>query len=76
MTASLIAWLGSFAWSAYPMEVRRCLNELDVSCAHEELVRLDAQNSRSGDVVAALAHTLFQEGKYPTLMTRCRVRWT
>ncbi|MBX2804001.1 MAG: redoxin domain-containing protein [Myxococcales bacterium] len=65
MTPTILALWATSAWSAYPVEVRRCLDRLDVACAHDLLEDLSASDSKDGDVLAALAHTYFQEGRYP-----------
>ncbi len=62
---SLFAWWVASAGAGYPAQVRQCLDSLDVACAREVLDDLGAVRSSDGDVVAALAHTYFQEGRYP-----------
>lgn len=62
---SALLLLAASAWSAYPTDVRGCLDRLDVACADKALDRVGAESSTDPDVVAAMAHTRFQQGRYP-----------
>ncbi|MEM6930708.1 MAG: tetratricopeptide repeat protein, partial [Myxococcota bacterium] len=53
------------AWAGYPVEVARCLSAIDVACAEAALEARSADTSTDPGVVAALAQTRFQQGRYP-----------
>ncbi len=64
----MIPWIllsASLALASPGSEVRRCLERLDVACAERVLSAVGAERSKDPDVIAALAQTYFQEGRYP-----------
>ncbi|MCB9687160.1 MAG: redoxin family protein [Alphaproteobacteria bacterium] len=66
----IAAWL-ALAWGS-PDDVAVCLDELDVDCAERALVAMNAENSSNPEVLAALAHTRFYDGRYPEALDAMR----